>query len=73
MLQDGALLKVSMSDDWLAVISLNGILINLFPCLAELISFGSEAEWVVLFMVVKRVISVAILSDSIQVSVIANP
>ena len=62
-----------MSDDWSAVISLNGVLVNLFPCLAELASFGGEADWIILLVVIKRVVLAAILSDSVQMSVVADP
>ena len=73
MAQDGALLEVTVSDDWSSVISLDGILVNLFPCLAELVGFGSKADWIVLLMVVERVVLAAILSDSVQMSVITDP
>ena len=73
MARDGALLEVTMSDNWSSVISLDGILVNLFPCLAELISFGGEANWVVLLMVIERVVLAAILSNGVQMSVVADP
>ena len=72
-MRDRALLKVFVSDDWSLVISLDSVLVNLFPCLAELISFGGKADWIILLMVVKRVVLAAILSDSVQMSVVANP
>ena len=62
-----------MSDDWSAVISLNGVLVNFFPCLAELFCFGGEVDRVTLLMVIERVVLAAILSDSVQMSVVADP
>ena len=73
MARDGALLEVTVSDDWSAVILLNGILVNLFPCLAELFCFGGEVDRVTLLVVIKRIVLASILSDSVQMSVVADP